>query len=247
MENKNFQEIIKKLVKLQHLDDEILSLEEEINLVPLETKKLEEEINQLQKDVELNKENIKTIQVQIKNKEIELQSLEQQVKKHTQELNSVKTNEQYKALLAEIEQINKKKDEIETDIIILMEQVESKKQESLNFEKKVSMRRLEIEQKINELKQKLSDLQLKYEQKKQERKNFVSLIDNRYLSIYEKINHTREGAMSEVVNPGNGYSCSKCGMRLTEQEISDIRKYVDFVFCNSCSRILYISQDLENH
>lgn len=245
MENKNFLELIKKLVKLQRLDEEVFSLEEEINLVPTEIEKLEEEIKNLHKSVESNKESIKSIQLQIKNKELELQSLEQQIKKHTQELNSVKTNEQYKALLAEIEQLNNKKDSIETDIITLMEKIDTEKKAFVNFEKDVSIKRLEIEQSINNLKQKLSNLQSEYEKKKQERQNFISSVDNKYLAIYEKINSNKEGAMSEVVNTGNGYSCSKCGMRLTEQEISDISKYTDFVFCNSCSRILYIAQDLE--
>jgi len=101
----------------------------------------------------------------------------------------------------------------------------------------------EIEKKIVDLKLTQQQLNKQLEELKSQRQNFASQIEKKYLSVYEHISSNKDGALSEVNL--NDKSCGKCHMRLTQQEINEISKYEEFVFCESCSRILYIPKDLE--
>lgn len=235
--------VLRKLVKLQQYDEELRLLDEEINAIPIEIQNQENELINTQKIKENIKEEIKKIQIEIKNKEIEIQSIEQQIKKHTQELNSVKTNEQYRALLSEIEKLNKEKDNIEVEVLTLMEEIDKKNKELKEEEEKLNKVKGLVEQKIKELKDYQQQLKQKFELKSKEREEFISNIDKKYLDIYNNIASNKESALAAVSLADN--TCEKCNMYITKQEINDIRKYEDFVFCNSCSRILYIAEDLK--
>lgn len=236
--------ILRKLVKLQEYDEELRLLSEEINSIPLEIQNQENELTNIQKSKEEIKEEIKRLHVEIKNKEIEIQTIEQQIKKHTQELNSVKTNEQYKALLSEIEKLNKQKDVIETEILTLMEEVDRKNKELKDEEEKLNKVKGSVEQKIKELREQQQQLIRKFDLKNKEKEDFIANnLDKRYLDIYNNIASKKETALAAVNLSDN--TCDKCNMYITKQEINDIRKYEEFVFCSSCSRILYIAEDLK--
>ncbi|MCX7941329.1 MAG: hypothetical protein RMJ13_04640 [Elusimicrobiota bacterium] len=238
---------LKKLIQLQIYDQEIIDLEEEINSIPDQISQLEKTIESLQKNLDTDRNQLKDLQLKIKNRELDLQSVEQQIKKHTQELNTVKTNEQYRALLTEIDNLNKQKDQVEIEIIELMETIDKSKAKTAAAEKEFSLKREEIQKQIENLKQKKQNLENTLTEKIKEREDFAKNIQQKFLSQYERIRKSRDGAMSPVVQTERGYSCGKCNMRLTEQEISDINKYEEFIFCSSCSRILYIPKDLEEH
>ncbi|MCS7231939.1 MAG: C4-type zinc ribbon domain-containing protein [Elusimicrobiota bacterium] len=235
---------LKKLLKLQSYDEELILLKEEIEAIPIEIQNQESLISQIQKAKDELKEKIKKTQVEIKEKEIEIQSIEQQIKKHTQELNSVKTNEQYRALLNEIERLNQQKDTIETEILILMEELDKKNKELKEEEDRLNNTKNLVEQKIRELKEKHQKLKENFELKNKERNLFASTIDKKYLDIYNNISSKKESALSAVNFSDN--TCEKCNMSITKQEINEIRKYEEFIFCSSCSRILYISEDLKD-
>lgn len=235
---------LKKLIKLQEYDNSLALLGEEIENIPQEIKKLEEDIKLLQQNISQIKENIKNIQLQIKQRELDLQSVEQQIKKHTQELNSVKTNEQYRALLDEINNLNKQKDKIETEILELMSNLDISNKEFNEKEKIGVQKQKEIEQEIKKLENKKQQLIQQIEEIRKEREKFCLGIEKKYLEIYERITLNRKDALSAV--DLSDKSCGKCHMKLTQQEINEISKYEDFVFCETCSRILYIPSDLEN-
>ncbi|MCX7956469.1 MAG: hypothetical protein N2643_01045 [Endomicrobia bacterium] len=243
LEKTKIKQIIKKLVKLQSFDEELRFLEEDIALIPEEINQQNIVLKDLQTKVEEIKEQTKKIQIEIKEKEIEIQTIEQQVKKHTQELNSVKTNEQYKALLTEISKLNEQKDKLETDVLSLMDELEKENKEILCKEQELKKNKETITKKISDLEQKQKLLQEKLQIKQKERDDFVSSIDKEYLDIYNHISSRKETALSSVNLSEN--TCNSCNMSLTKQEINEIVKYESFVFCSSCSRILYLAEDLE--
>ncbi|MEN3013049.1 MAG: C4-type zinc ribbon domain-containing protein [Endomicrobiia bacterium] len=236
--------VLQKLVKLQKYDEELRLLDEEINTIPLEIKSQENLLLEEQKTKDEIKERIKKNQVEIKEKEIEIQSIEQQIKKHIQELNSVKTNEQYRALLSEIEKLNAQKDAIETEVLILMEELDKENKELKKEEEKLDKIKNLAEQKIKELKELQQQLKQKFDLKLKEREEFASTIEKKYLDIYNNISSKKENALSAVNFSDN--TCEKCNMAITKQEINEIKKYEEFVFCSSCSRILYIAEDIKN-
>lgn len=241
MNDKFFAEF-KKLIELQKIDDEITSLVEQLETIPIEIDKLNQYIQQIQHSIEENKNSIKQIQVSLKQKELDVQTIESQINKHNSELNVVKTNEQYKALLNEIQRLKSEKDKIETEILELLSTQDELLQKIKLSDTELNTKKSDIEKQISDLKKKQQDLEQQKNAKETERQTLAQQIENQYLSTYERIKTNRDNVALSAVRDK---SCSVCNMKLTQQEINEVSKYEEFIFCESCSRILYIPQDFE--
>ncbi len=233
---------LKKLFNLQNKDIEISSLKEQLESIPISIEKLNQQIQQLQQSVEINKSDLKQIQLQLKQKEGDIRSIEEKINKHNSELNSVKTNEQYKALLNEIQSLKLEKDKIETEILELLSKQDDANNKIKIFDKELNEKKSGIEKQIVELKTQQQVIEQQILQKESERQTLSNDINPKYLEIYEHVRKNRDGIALAIVKDK---ACGVCNMRLTQQEINEVSKYEEFILCESCSRILYIQEDLE--
>lgn len=240
--NEQFFGELKKLIELQKKDYEITALSEQLETIPGEIEKLKQYVQQLQHTIEENKNNLKQIQLNLKQKELDIQGIEAQINKHSTELNSVKTNEQYKALLNEIQKLKLDKDRVETEILELLSKQDDASQKIKSYDTEFNTKKTNIEKQISDLKKLQQDIEQQIRQKESERQNIAKQIDKKYLETYE---HVRLNRGNIALAPIKDKSCSVCNMKLTQQEINEVSKYEEFVLCESCSRILYIMEDFE--
>ena len=228
--------ILKQLIALQELDNEILSLAKYLNEMPLqiETSKIQLENERKILEVagkeieELKKERLKLEQQAL----LESDHMAKVKVKQT----SVKTNEEFSALKTEISFIKEKIANIEDKELVIMETTEKK--EKIIPEMKVGLK--EEEKKFQEFKEqketaiKKTDSELTVLKKKREELSRV--IEPEWASHYEKVLKMRG---EKVVVAIVGDQCQGCHQKLKPQLVIDVKISEKVFECDRCNRIVY--------
>ena len=149
----------------------------------------------------------------------------------------IKTNREYQAHLVEIELAKKKKGEIEEQLLILMDQVDTKKKDLAQAEaaakeadKRLTAEKGSLEGSVGALEEELAAL-------RQKRETMVVAIEPSLLRTYEKLRRSKKGhALAGVSKDG---SCMACRLHVQPQVVAEVKRAATIHTCVHCQRILY--------
>ena len=226
----------KQLIALQDKDTAIDVAKAKVEAVPALIEEQKNLLAGIKAAFEQSKQNMTRLTLAKKEKEMEVSTVEAAIGKHSGELNAVKSNDAYKALLSEIEKEKQKKYSLEDEILAVMEDMEK---ESLA----VKAKEKEAREKEGEVAAIIAKLTAEHKAGldsicalEAERAEFAKHINENIMSKYDYIRNNRGGsALVEIV----GGNCGGCHFELRQATINEASKGGDFVFCDSCSRILY--------
>ncbi|NIM02587.1 hypothetical protein GTN66_00305 [bacterium] len=235
-------EQLKKLIELQEVDLLLDRIRSEMDQIPKEIDRLKGEYEQSAASLNELKKKITELQVDRKNKELELRSKEEELKKHQSELFSVKTNEAYTALLKEIEEGKKLKNDIEDRVLAVMEQEDALFTEEKIKKAKLAKRKEEVSEQQRELEDKLQRLKQNLQEVQSEQKQKIGNIKAEIFKRYQRIREKKDGV---AVVPVADKFCGGCNIALPPQLINDVLKGEDLVACRNCLRILYLKEKSE--
>lgn len=226
-----------KLLELQRLDQAIARLEAEGRAIPQEIQALEARLTEARTGLDQAKAKADQIQKERRAKERELDEATINIKKKQARLFEIKTNEEYSAVLREIESLKEKSSKLEEEILNLLEKGDVAAQTVTDAEKGFKAaealhqnERTEKEGQLARLRQELANLQ-------EARKGQASRLDTDLLRQYTRLRKSR-GVAVVAVKDG---SCGGCGISLTPQTYTEVRRNDRMFTCSSCNRILYFA------
>ncbi|MDI6642213.1 MAG: C4-type zinc ribbon domain-containing protein, partial [Elusimicrobiota bacterium] len=150
---------------------------------------------------------------------------------------------QYKALLSEISKIEGERSKIEDEILQLMETIDKQNQTITEIEKTIKQKELEAENSIRTLEEKQKELETQINIQQNEREKIVKIISDATIKKYEHIRKVKEDGVA--IAPIEDTNCGNCRIKLTAQIINEVSKCDKLVYCDNCSRILYLSEPIE--
>lgn len=231
---------IRKLVEIQKLDAQIYDIRKELKEKPALLEQLKQEFEAQKANLNTLEEKSKAVQVSRKSLEGDLMAKEEAIAKANMQLSQIKTNKEYTAKLSEIENIKADKSMIEEKILISYDDVDKikadiEKEKGIldQKSKKYQSSKQEIEGHIKELEDRLKVLQ-------SQRKQITPDIEKELLNRYEKILVNKEGL---AIVPVEGTSCGGCFMNVPAQIINEMKMHDKLIYCEMCSRILYLKED----
>lgn len=231
------KEELKELVKLQEVDKAITSLLYEKELLPAELQRFEETIKNEESAIKAEEETKLNLIKERRQKEREAEEKNTQRKKLQGQLYQVKTNQEYAALMQELNSIKTEIDKIEEETIILMEKIDGIERALACEQKEVDKRRKELEAARKSNAEKEARLAEKLNNWEKVRSEKTISLPVELLHEYERIRRGRNGiALVEVKNN----ACQGCFMELPPQVISEMRLGQRFIFCENCNRLLYL-------
>ncbi len=177
------------------------------------------------------------VQKEIDRKELDLNTNEGEVTKYNVQLNSIKTNKEYSALVSEIGSKKADMSILEDEILNTMSRLEIANQE---YEKATEWLRNEEESLkylINNVNAEIKETDNEIEKIKNEQKKYIDLLDEHSLKHYNRLSNIKGG---KAVVPVIGNVCGGCSMNIRTQTLNALMSGKDLVFCQSCSRILYL-------
>ena len=230
--------LIRKLLALQEVDLQIISLNDEKakRLDSINEKK--SEFEEQRAELEEQEAEVKRLKVEMKSMEVELADTSEKTQKLESQQINVKTNQEYKALDKEIYEAKAHRAEIEDQLLQKMELQEQasaqigERRGQLEAKAKVlEGETASIESKIAELDQGIAELQ-------QKRSEVASGIEDNLLRLYDRI-YSSKGAPALV--PLVNRACQGCHLAVPAGIESILRRREsDIITCENCSRILYI-------
>ncbi len=225
-----------KLIHLQRLDSEIRQVNLFLENTPPLIEEIDKKIEKSSKLAAAAKEKLVENQKKRRDLEAEVKVIKAQVAKYKRQLNEVKTNKEYSAMLKEIEESERKADNLEEEII-----AEMLRADEIEAEIKEANRRFaEAKEKFSQEKEaiflKKKELEEKARQLDQDRQELLPQIPADQVALYLRISNKKSGiALSPVMDD----FCAMCHMRIRPQILNELRDTGKLILCENCGRILY--------
>lgn len=227
---------LEKLIELDKISQEIARLKDEIATLPKKVAEIETKLSAAKTQVEAAKAAIKTQEANKRKFESDIQDWQQKISKFREQSLSVKTNEQYKALMTEIEFAEKHISECEENILIGMDSAEGLNVALKKAEEELKADTAEIEKEKAHVRSVTAEDEKKLAMLNEQQKHIRSGVDAGLLAHFERIATKRKGAITEAYDQ----KCGACNVMLRPQKYNELLSNKGLVTCDSCGRILYV-------
>lgn len=227
---------LQELIALQRLDQAIAKLDGEARQIPLQIAALEADLARARAAWDQAKAAAAALAKERRERERDLEEEAGNQRKKQGRLFEIKTNQEYSAVLKEIEQLKEKVSGLETRILELMEEQElaakrgAEAETALRAAEAVCRRDREAREKdLARLQAELAGLQ-------KARKQTAAKVERELYQSYARIMRTRDGTAVVPVRDG---SCAGCFVALPPQVCAEVRHNDRRITCPHCERMLY--------
>jgi predicted nucleic acid-binding Zn-ribbon protein len=148
----------------------------------------------------------------------------------------VKKNEEYKALMSEIDACKDKISDYETKIIDLLDKQEEELAEYKKYERTFSEKEKNIKDGMAELEEAVSEINEEIKRVESGRGELELKIETPILTEYRRLLGKNRGQPLAMIHDEN---CGNCHLKLTPQTITEARKGA-VARCDHCAHMLYI-------
>jgi uncharacterized protein len=228
---------IENLLRLQEADKEIRRLQDEIAELPKRVAAIEQKLAGTKSQLEKAQANIKADEAARRKHETAITDFRGKISKYRDQSLDVKTNDQYKALLHEIQFAEKEIAATEDKILELMVNADTRAAEVKAAQAELKAETAEIEQEKEQARLRTAEDEKLLAEWRAKRDQFRSGIGDDLLRHYERVSRFRGTGISEV----RDHKCMACQVMLRPQTYNEIRSGLQVVVCDSCQRILYFN------
>ena len=230
---------IEKLLQLQVADQEIRKLQEEVAELPKRIAVIEQKLAGTKAHLEKARAAAKADETNRKKFESGIQDLQGKISKYRDQSLAVKTNEQYKALLQEIQFAEQEIRANEDRILEVMVNVEAREKDVKAAEAELKAETAEIEKEKEDARRVTAEDQQKLGEWNGKRDGLRSGISEDILRHYERVMKFRRTGLAEV----RAQKCMGCQVMLRPQIYNEVRIGDKLVVCDSCQRIFYYNPE----
>jgi len=234
-------DVINQIILLQDVDNKLFEINKLLGDLPSKVQELTEEEDSVKIALENKESNLKDTTVLISSNETLVQTTSDKINSLKDKLidGSISTNKEYDAMMETIDFEKNLLDTKESELIDLMTKKE-------DLTKEITEDKDSLDGIISELKSKKDDLNAKMEEVseennalKVERENIAKDIDTDTIDKYLQIYEARKGLVVAEILDNN---CEGCGAYIPPQLVNEaLAKQI--VFCGTCSRFLYKSEN----
>ena len=226
---------LEKLIELERVEREIARLTAEVAALPRRVAAIEAQLADTKGQVEKAKAAIAANLADRKKQEQKIQDEQQKISKYRDQSLSVKTNEQYKALLQEIQFAEKEIRSFEDRILEGMIGNEDLEKRVKAAEAELKAETAEIEKEKAEARAVTAKDEAELKEWNAQRDQLRAGITPQHLAYYDRVAAVRKSALAEA----RDHKCSACQVMLRPQTYNEVRTNSEIMACDSCQRILY--------
>src|SRR5712672_1986826 len=228
---------IENLLHLQEADKEIRRLQDEIAELPKRVAAIEHKLADTKAQRERAQTAVKADEATRRKHETTITDLRGKISKYRDQSLDVKTNDQYKALLDEIQFAEKENAATEDKILELMVNADARDKEVKAAQAELKAETAEIEKEKEEARQRTAEDEKLLAEWRGKRDQIRTAVNDDLLRHYERVSKFRGSGISEV----RDQQCMACRVRLRPQTYNEVRSGQQTIVCDSCQRILYFN------
>ncbi len=224
------------LIELQEVDSRIAALRAEVAALPKEVAAIEAKLAGSKAKVEAAQAAMKADESARRKHESDIKDQQEKISKYRDQSLKVKTNQEYKALLSEIQQAESAIASLEDKILVIMVAADARKETLKQAEATLKADTAENEKEKEHTRQQTAEDEKQLAELAERRKELRSGISEETLNHYDRVLKLRGSVMAAVYEDE---SCSGCRVRLRPQVFQDVTSNQQIVTCFYCNRILY--------
>ncbi|MEQ1632763.1 MAG: C4-type zinc ribbon domain-containing protein [Planctomycetota bacterium] len=228
---------VKKLIDLQKVDQEIVSLRRDTASLPQEEQKRKRKLEDLERLATERKDRAIKVELDTRALDKAVKQSDDEVKKLNERLNGVRNNAEYQATLFQIESVVRERDRVQDECLKLLDGLEPLKQEAATAAAAVAEERTVFEAFLTEAQKLRAACEARVVGVVEKRKFVAEGIPQDLLSSYERLFATRDGLA--VCSVERGF-CQGCYNKITTNDTAKLMGGTTVVSCDSCQRILYL-------
>lgn len=217
-------------MKVRQIEDQLASL-------PKEKEATKRSIAGLESQIESGRNRLKELEASGKAIEIEMGQIEAQVVKYKNQQLQVKKNEEYQALIHEIETAQGKVSELEERELEILYELDEARKEWATSEKAI-LDKIEAEKSILErLGKKGGNLEAEIAGAKEAHEVELGKTPKPSHSVYKRVSMGLKFPIIVALRSGK---CAGCHMKVSSAVDYEVKKGEQITTCDNCGRILYI-------
>jgi hypothetical protein len=226
---------LEKLIELEKVDREAARLSEEVAGLPRRVATIEEKLAEHKAAVEKAKGGIKGNEANRRQLEADIKGFQEKIAKYRSQSSSVKTNDEYRALMHEVEFAEKQISGSEDKILELMLGMETEEKALKVAEAELKTESADVEKEKNAARVRTAEDEKLLVGLKEKRAQLRTSVDDTILQHYDRVMRQRKSAIAEA----REQKCMACFVMLRPQTWQEIKGNTQIITCNSCGRILY--------
>jgi hypothetical protein len=227
---------VQKLIDLQEVDSRMSALRAEIAALPKEVAQIEAKLAGSKTVVEKAQSAIKADDTARRKHESDIKDQQEKISKYRDQSLKVKTNQEYKALLSEIEHADNEIRKLEDKILEIMVAADTRKEALKQAEGVLKADTAENEKEKAHAREQTAQDEKELAELTTRRDQLRLGINDDTLVHYDRLLKSRGSALAAV---HGDQMCSACRVLLRPQVHQDVMKGDEILICDSCKRILY--------
>src|SRR4029077_12052189 len=226
---------LERLIELEKVDREAARLTEEVATLPKRVAAIEAKLAEHKAAVEKAKAQIKSNEASRRQLETDIKGFQEKIAKYRSQSSSVKTNDEYRALMHEVEFAEKQISGCEDKILELMSGLENEEKALKVAEAELKTESADVEKEKADARVRTAEDEKLLAGLKEQRETIRSTVNDSALAHYDRVMRQRKSALAEA----REQKCMACFVMVRPQTWQEIRTNEQIITCNSCGRILY--------
>lgn len=235
--------ILEQLLRLQRLDSDIRALGHDLQQIPKKSKLIDEKVHSVKEPLDrilLEKANLEKGHSE---REAALKSLEDKERQLKLKMPEIRSNDEYGALLREMDATKRERDKTEALTLKAMERQEAILAEIPPLEEAYKQGEAAVAAERLALKTEQDQLSADLLAKKKERQEVQTQMNAGWFRKYTHIAAQRNGLAVAAVRGG---TCQGCFIGVRPKLVQDLHYGEEVVSCEGCQRILYLDDAAKN-
>jgi predicted nucleic acid-binding Zn-ribbon protein len=225
-----------QLIDLHELDREIFELTQDLNRLPLELTDSQQKMAALEAERASHLQELEDLKKQLREMDAEVSDLEEGIKASRGRLMDIGRELELKAMLKEIAFREDQRDQKETRVLELLDQVEALNQVIAEQEEALQTLKTAYDRRSAEVSAQVEQLEKQRAALVAKRESLRQGLPTQLLKRYEFILRRHNGSAICEVREG---VCLGCHLNILPQQYIDLQKGQDIIQCPNCQRILY--------
>ncbi len=228
------------LIKIQECDSQLVKLSGKKKLLPESIEKLDREFSMFEDSIKKNKVSHDEIKARRTENENKIKKINENIVKTKERMLEVKNNKEYQAMLKEIETAESSRNQVESEIIALLEELDKLAVLVRKDEEILHQGKQKYEQDKKTLEDDLNAVDSDVAAWEQKRAALQQDVSAELMSRYERIKKRNKGIGVTFVWKA---VCNGCHMNIPPQLYNEVQRSEELFSCPNCNRIIYF-QDM---
>jgi len=227
---------LQNLIALQQIDSHIAALRAEVASLPKHVAEIEAKLAGSKAKVETATAAGKADDAARRKHESDIQDQQQKISKYRDQSLNVKTNDEYRALMHEIQFAEANIAKLEDKILEIMVAADVRKETLKKAEAELKAGTAENEREKEDVRQRTAADEKELAELTAKRNGLRAAVGEDALRHYDRVLLLRKTALAAVYQ---NQMCSGCSVLLRPQVFQEVMTNQQFLTCDTCKRILY--------